>query len=179
MEKPIFLRMLLLLLVPLAGGCQVLGFAAARALPEPKAPAVYDLRGTSASVTVTAEAAQYGERGVVDADIVAMGVEKHLEKVRKVTVTADEPQRRIVVHLSPTLSEAISASDMRSGTAAALVRVLDDQGQELFPRDGSGGYPVRIEVPRISANARDAHRSTLLALGDAIARLFYPQVAPA
>lgn len=171
--------LLMLLLVPAAGGCQLLGVVAAKTLPEPRAAAVYDLRGTSASVTVTADAAEYGERGLLDADAVAMRLEKHLEKTEKVTVTADEPARRIVVDLSPTNSRAISASDLRFGSAAALVRVLDAEGEELFPGDGTGGYAVRIDVPRIAGSARDARRATLLALGDAIARLFYPQVAPA
>lgn len=162
-----------------AGGCNLIGTVAARTLPEPKAPAALDLRGSSASVTVTADAGQYGERAVPDADVVAMRLERHLQKTADVTISSADPQRRIVVDLSPTLSEAISASDLRSGQAAARVRVLDAQGEEIFPADGSEGHPVAIEVPRLAGSAADARRATLVALGDAIARLFYPQVAGA
>ena len=170
----------LLISLPLAGGgCELIGLVASRTLPEPKVPAVWELEPVPTAVVVEADANIYGERAIVDADTVGLEVERVLEKRTETPVVPEmKAERRVVITLDPIGSEAVAASDLRTGSAAAWVKVVDAEGRELFPGDGSEGRYVQAQTPRIEGgDAGDLRRATLRALGGQVARLFYPHVA--
>ena len=158
-----------------AGGCNVLGLAAGRVLPPPKRPAAYELGETTVAVRVAPAPDVYGSQGPTDAEAVAIALERALRDHTKATPRpAGEAALVVSAVLDPLSNELLAGSDLRTGRAAATVRVLDADGTELWPLDGTAGRRVEVETPRTTGgDEADVRRATLQSLGQSVAALFY------
>ena len=170
-----------LVLLVAAAGCNVLGVVAAKALPPPKRPAAYVLGEVAVAVRVEPAPRVYGESGPTDAEAVAVATERALRDRTQATVSpADAAAKFVYAVLDPTSAQTLAGSDLRTGRAAATVRVLDADGRELWPLDGTPGRRVEVETPRTSGGDADqVRRATLASLGQSVAALFYAvELAP-
>ena len=161
------------------GGCNVIGVVADKTMPPPRHPADYTLRPVPTLARVAADPAVSGEAGALDAEPVAIALERALQRHTKATMVSDPARARqvIVVDLAPPSNSRIAGSDINEGSVSGRVRVLDETGRELFPADGSAGRPIQAAMPRVRTSRPDElRRATLSALGEAAAALFYPQV---
>ena len=158
-----------------AGGCNIIGFAAAKALPPPRIPAAYELGQAPTAVVVDVDASLSGELGPMDAETVAISLERALRQRAKVQIVPEASAAQVVrVRLGPPTVDSPMGSGYQSGAAAARVRVMRPGGAELWPNEGSEGRLVEMETPPMaSADATQVRRFTLQALGERIAVLFY------
>ena len=165
----------LALLCGAASGCNVLGVAAAKTLPPPKRAAAYPVaKGQPLAVRVTPAAGVYGTDGPLDAEVVAIALERSLRRaVGAAVVPMGELADTVDVVLEPATGGMLAGSDLSTGAASATVRVLDAGGAERWPLDGTPGRRVAVESPRTSGGtAADVRRATLRQLAGEIAGLF-------
>jgi len=70
-----------------------------------------------------------------------------------------------------------SGSDMVKGEAEALVKVVDENGQTLWPRESSAGRQVKVETPYLRTDTgvdeAGVREQIYQKLADHVARLFY------
>lgn len=171
----------LLIAAGFVGGCTILGAVAGKTLPEPKAPAAFDLGEQATAVRVVADERLLGETAALgDTDPVLVATRRQLRErteANVVTSTADANQI-VVIELLPTSERTVIGSDYSPGVAAGRVRVLDAEGEELWPRDGSAGQVVQAKLPPATAGSpEEIHREALRSLGRRVALLFYPHTA--
>lgn len=157
------------------GGCNLIGVTAAKTMPPPREPAAFELGQRPTAVIVTADPAISGEYAALDAETVAIALERRLKRQTKAPVVEESAARLIVrVELYPPSAQTALGSDYHSGQASARVRVESVWGQELWPDDGSEGYLVEAQTPRVRGGTpAQVRRATLRALGEQAAALFY------
>lgn len=174
MIRPTHLLPVALLAMSLVGGCNVLGVAAYKALPPPRIPAAYELPQAPTAVLVTADESIAGGQGQLDAETLAIALERSLEGIAQVPVVAEASAvQRVEVALDPPTSSLTLASDIEHGQVGAHVRVLSADGEEVWPADGSAGHYVEVQTPRVrSADPAELRRATLHLLGRQVAALF-------
>ena len=170
---------LLLAMLATCAGCNVIGFAAAKALPPPRIPAAYELGEAPTAVVVNVDSAVSGELGPMDAEKVAIGLERALRYRAGAQIATEASAAQVVrVQLGPPSVDSPMGSGYRSGAVAARVRVVRASGQELWPNDGSAGRLVELETPPMrSDNPGEVRAFTLQAIAERIGALFYSREA--
>lgn len=171
---------LLTTVIALVAGCNVVGVVAAKTFPEPKAPAAFDLGKRATAVRVEADERLLGETALGDTDPVLVSTRRQLRDRTKAEVVNDaaHASQIVVIELQPTDEEAVIGSNYSPGVAVGRVRVVDAEGTELWPRDGSAGRMIQAQLPPATAGApEEMHRRALHSLGRRVAMLFYPHTA--
>lgn len=157
------------------GGCNLIGVTAAKTMPPPREPAAFELGERPTAVIVTADPAISGEHGALDAETVAIALERALSQQAKARIVEESAARLVVrVELYPPSAQTALGSDYHTGQASARVRVVSVSGKELWPDDGSEGFLVETQTPRVRGGTpAQVRRATLRALGEKTAALFY------
>jgi hypothetical protein len=185
-------------------GC-ALGAIAYKLTPEPKLPAEFPLQPVP--TLILADDAQDRSLGSIDADRLARLVEQQfvswqiapvIPQDRVVALRDADPtgfNRRSVTSIARELGaqQVISitfegveigvslGTDMPRARAAARVRVVNDQGQIVFPIDNQAGRGMMFQTPHRRGDERSTARTAqglaLDGLARNIARLFRPYVA--
>lgn len=163
------------LVVGSLAGCNVIGVVAHKTLPPPRVPAAHELAEVPTAVVVRTDELLSGEQGPIDADALEVTLKRALAERAAVTVVeGPEAQQRVEVSLDPPSTEQTLGSDFQRGQASASVRVLDKDGVEVWPDDGTPGRGVTAVTPRIrSVDPADLRRTTLQALAIEVAALFH------
>ena len=179
MKSHVLLALTLAAATPVVGGCALLTTPVAAATKVglgPKVPAEHDLQQRPAWVRVIADEALVGTAAALASDPIAVEARRSLEAHKEVVV-ADRPgeaERVIIAELGVPQDEEVLGSPFTSLSAVAHVRVLDPDGVELWPADGTQGREVRVKLPADArGNPADLQRQVHRQLGRAVAALFF------
>ena len=158
-----------------AGGCNVIGLIAGKTIPPPKAPAAFTLAAVPTAVVVRSEESISGEQGPLDAETVAITLERALAPHLDAPIVQEAmAYQRVEVVINPPSTEGALGSNIEQGHASALVRVVNEAGEELWPQDASTGFLVVAQTPRIATNdPAELRRATLRTLAVQVAALFH------
>jgi hypothetical protein len=157
------------------GGCNVIGVVAHKALPPPRVPAAHELAEVPTAVVVHTDELVSGEQGPIDAETLLIALKRALAEQAGVTlVEAPAARQRVEVILDPPSAQETLGSDFQRGQASATVRVVDEEGVELWPEDGTPGRGVTAVTGRLrGVNPAELRRATLQALAIEVTALFH------
>lgn len=195
-----FRTLLILLVGALAMGCAVAGVIADKFAPPPTDPAAY--KPAHQPTLVMVENFQNPDLVEVHAERLNRDISNELTEHKIAPVI--KPQRLMELKASkgaafgqmdiPAVAKLLGArqvvyvdlvkfsvgpapgSDMVKGEAEALVKVVDENGQTLWPRESSVGRQVNCETPYLRTAGVDeasAREQMYQKLTDQVARLFY------
>jgi hypothetical protein len=186
-----------------AGGCNLLGAAAAKLGPPPTIPAQYtpapeptlllvenyhnpaSMRLESEAVTrvLSEELTNHQVVPLIDPSEWARLRQAKGAAYRKMPLDAIGQAlgaaQVIYVDLEQFEVDRAAAGEMYEGRADAVVRVVDTaDGSVLWPTDTAGGYPISVRLPPQRTNPalgdQPVRQQLHASLADRIARLFYP-----
>ena len=172
------LLVLTLGLPPLAlAGCQAVAAVVAKTAPPQLVPAAFKLGDAPTAVSVRADERRVGGvAAACDTDPVVAVLRRELRERADadIVLSSANASRLVVVDLIGDEAEGVIGGPYAPGRATGRVRVLDAEGTELWPADGSNGRAVAAGVPPATAgSAEDVRRAALRLLGAEVAKLFY------
>jgi hypothetical protein len=184
-------------------GCTIIGAVAAKVGPEPMVPAMF-MPAKDEPLVVIVENYHNPASMRLEADNIARLVSEQLT-VNGVALVVD-PQKLVTLRQNQgaayrqmpldAIGKAVGAtqivyvdleridvdqalaSETLTGEASARVRIVDEEGELLWPIDSAGGFPVSVKIdPQRNAtggaNEPQVRQRLHASLSDRIAKLFY------